>query len=301
METGAYFMSNDQIMPFNFREQKYLNDIGFTRGVSVFDAMEARKDVIFHFGDHIERFRNSAIHICSEKYFDAVVEPVLLDRTAELLRQNNFYESIVKIYLTAGETESLLLPENPNLYILVNERSKNLAIKKTIKLAVINYKREFPNIKHTNYFAPITAMSDFKRQGEEIDNVLYLDSRTFCSPRVLECATMNIFMIGGDGCLLTPPPEMILPGVTRMIILGLAKKNRNFFDIKSIKEKYFSLLDLLKAKEVFITSTSHGVKPVVLINYRRFDKEFGIGERTLLLQKSFNEYREQYFKSRGGA
>ena len=69
--------------------------------------------------------------------------------------------------------------------------------------------------------------------------------------RVTECSHSNIFILK-DGVLRTAPTdELILPGVTRKQLLALAKELHISTD-----ETPFSMVELMNADEVIVTSTS---------------------------------------------
>jgi branched-subunit amino acid aminotransferase/4-amino-4-deoxychorismate lyase len=303
MKTGKYTMVND-----GFFSSAFLpiapDDLGFSRGMVVFEVVEARKNVLFHFEDHIERLKNSAVSacVCNNEYFEKKIKKILFsDKINHLLTTNGFYESVVKIYLTAGNSKDNFVPAGqPNLYVVIEDKS-SFSDKKCFRLKKIEYRREFPHVKNTNYLASIIAMAESKRKNQEFDDILYLDwisSGKFLQCfRVLECSRMNIFILNKHKTLVTPREDKILPGVTRKIILKLAKdypfSNRLPKGVK--EEDILAYKDLSEAKEVFVTSSTQGIKPVVLID----DQKFKIGEYTLYLQKKFNEYREEYYKSRG--
>ena len=69
--------------------------------------------------------------------------------------------------------------------------------------------------------------------------------------RVTECAHSNISILK-DGVLRTAPTdELILPGITRKHLLALAKENGI-----PVKEEPFSMVELMNADEVIVTSSS---------------------------------------------
>ena len=78
---------------------------------------------------------------------------------------------------------------------------------------------------------------------------------------VRECTTANIFFIK-DKVLYTPPADQhILGGITRAYILQQA----SIHDIKKV-ERQCTLQEVLKADEVFITSSTVDLLPVIKID-----------------------------------
>jgi len=78
---------------------------------------------------------------------------------------------------------------------------------------------------------------------------------------ITECSSSNIFILS-NGCIYTHPEgPHILPGVTRKIVLNCA----NDCQI-STKEKTFTKQELMKAEEVWITSSTREIMPITSID-----------------------------------
>jgi len=89
------------------------------------------------------------------------------------------------------------------------------------------------------------------------------DEALLVSPRaeVLEGAASNVFAVRRDGVLVTPPLEAdVLPGVTRSLVLGLAR------DLGlDVREAALPLEALRLANEVFLTNSVQEVLPVAVL------------------------------------
>lgn len=78
---------------------------------------------------------------------------------------------------------------------------------------------------------------------------------------VTEGSSSNVFIVK-NGTVITPPlSKHILAGITRMAVLNILKETGIPYEEKNFSEK-----ELLGADEVFITSTTSEVLPVVSIN-----------------------------------
>jgi D-alanine transaminase len=78
---------------------------------------------------------------------------------------------------------------------------------------------------------------------------------------VVEGSTSNIFAFV-SGSLMTPPTgPYLLAGITRDLVLGLARKAG-----LDVKERDISLDEIVRADEIFLTGTSVEVLPVVKVN-----------------------------------
>src|SRR5262249_36357528 len=80
---------------------------------------------------------------------------------------------------------------------------------------------------------------------------------------VAESASANVFLIE-QGALVTPPLEAgILPGVTRQVVLELARSLG-----LPVREEPVAVKDLLEADEAFLTSTLKEIVPIATIDSR---------------------------------
>jgi D-alanine transaminase len=102
---------------------------------------------------------------------------------------------------------------------------------------------------------------------------------------ITEGAVSNAYIVTKEGELITHPlDEHVLGGITRDVVLRLAKKAK----IK-VSERVFNLVEAKNAREAFITSTSANILPVVKID----DKLVGngkLGPVTCQLQELYRTY-----------
>lgn len=106
--------------------------------------------------------------------------------------------------------------------------------------------------------------------------------------RVTECAHSNVLMLK-DGILISPPLDhLILPGITLMHLLKLAKENAI-----PTEQRAFSLEELKNADEVIVSSSGG-----LCIAADEIDSQPVGGKdpvRLKVLQDAYREYYEQYF------
>ena len=110
-----------------------------------------------------------------------------------------------------------------------------------------------PQIKIAgNYTSSMMAKWQARKNG--YDEIILTDEDGF----ITEAPTSNVFLVNNDGALLTAPVKEVLYGITRKSILDIADDE----GIKTIVAR-IPLSELENAKEVFITSSSHLVCPVI--------------------------------------
>ena len=117
-----------------------------------------------------------------------------------------------------------------------------------------------------------------KAQEEGALDSLLIDRGGF----IREGTRTNFFAVK-DSKIYTAPLSDVLEGITRKILMEIAKKN----DLEVV-EKKIKLADLNKYQEFFITSTSMNVMPVVEIRDKIVSKE--VGPITKQFMKLFKEY-----------
>jgi branched-chain amino acid aminotransferase len=127
-----------------------------------------------------------------------------------------------------------------------------------VRLAVHEQARHagsrFRGVKCLSWALNLVMLEEAQARG--CDEVLLLNERG----EVSECTSANVF-IARDGEVLTPPLDSgCLPGVTREILLEIAPAAGI-----PIREETLQLEDLMTAGEVFITSTTRNLLPVISV------------------------------------
>ena len=137
----------------------------------------------------------------------------------------------------------------------------------------------------TSWAQNLTWYEEAHQQG--FDEVVLLNERG----QVSECTSANIFIIQ-DNQVWTPPigSSGCLAGVTRAILL-----EKIHLPGIAIGERELSPSDLEESDQVFVTSTTRDLLPVLEIDHRPLAQNRDTMAR---LQKAFSEYRESYVANR---
>jgi D-alanine transaminase len=132
----------------------------------------------------------------------------------------------------------------PSLLIYVKpHKMKDLAIPYNL-ISMEDIRFKLCNIKTLNLIPSVLANQRAVEANCD-EAVLHRGSR------VTECAHSNISILK-DGVLRTAPTdELILPGITRKHLIELAKQNNIPVD-----ESPFSMVELMNADEIIVTSSS---------------------------------------------
>ncbi len=256
-----------------------VNDLGLLRAYGVFDYLKTYNRRPFHLEDHFNRFFRSASRFnlkipVSKKELRRII-------FALLARNKSFKELSFRMVLTGGETEDSKTAQKPTFFVVVGEARPypEEVFEKGIKLATLDYGREFPEIKTINYLLAVSQWKNILK--EKASEILYV-----CKGKVLEASTSNFFMVKNK--ILFTPKNEILEGVTRKIVIKLAKENK----IKVV-EKDIYLKDVLQADECFITATDKEITPAVKID-NKIIGDGRPGEQTKKLLTLFRELRDNF-------
>lgn len=229
---------------------------GFMTGWGVFSTIRVYDGVMFAFDRHFGRMRHDAQKMRVPFPEDAAW---LEERLYRLIHTNKAEDATLRANvvrnrggLFQGDT-----PKPPFDLIAFTANVHDWG--DTCRLGVIPHGRhagnEFAGIKYTSWAQNLTWYERAHEQGW--DEVVLLNERD----EVAECTSANIF-IAKDRVVYTPPLDSgCLPGVTRAVLLEEVRPASGL----EIHEKTLRLKDLESADEVFITSTTRELLPVVEI------------------------------------
>ncbi|MBO6497344.1 MAG: aminotransferase class IV family protein [Roseivirga sp.] len=257
-----------------------VDNVGFLRGYGVFEFFKAHGKQPLFMEDHLDRLFRSA------KGMNMAV-PLSKQEIAglvnELLRRNGFAYSSVKILLTGGDSVDGFTPGEPEIIILNNPfvDGSDKLYEDGASLMLYKYQRDFPTIKSLYYATTVALQSEWKSKGH-ID-VLYHNGE-----EISEVSRSNVFVFK-NGVLKTNE-DGVLGGITRMHALRAASNNFKV-EIGAI-----SLSELLEADEVFITSTTKKVLPIIRLDEQLIgDGKPGVQTKKMI--EIFDQYIEDYLKA----
>lgn len=227
------------------------NDLALQRGYGVFDFLRTANNQPLFMNDYLDRFFNSALQLfITIPYKKEEVKQYIL----ELIVKNNIPESGIRMLATGGYSPDGYSPVTGN-FILQQQALQTPDKEKFqqgIKIITHPYQRDFPAVKSTNYLMGVWLQHQLKEKS--IDAVLY-----FHNDIVSEFPRANVFIITAGGRLVTPAAN-ILQGITRKKVLELAP------EILPAEQRHVSIAELKNAAEVFMTSTTRRILPVVEID-----------------------------------
>ena len=237
-------------------------DRGFLYGDGVFETMRVYNGRIFALNEHLMRLRHSASTIL------LIIQRTDKEIKNELLRaieKNRLKNAILRISFSRGMGDRKISVYGCKKPFMVIIAFKFLpypgsfytnGVDVIISKKIIQYSGSFQSgIKSSNYLPNILAKSEAFESGA-FESIL-LNEKGYVTE-----GTVSNFFIVINGVLITAPLNAgILPGITRDIVLKLAKMS----GIK-VEEKKFKPDLVYKADEAFLTNTSVEILPVKEIN-----------------------------------
>lgn len=243
------------------------SDRGFLLADGIFETMKSYKRKIFYLEEHWHRFKKSA------QYLDIDI-PVSYDELEiiidNLLLKNNLLQdnASIRLTLTRGSgPRGLLPPANPKPTIMLAAFPYPACIAKAINTYIVSIRRnEFSplaNIKSLNYLDNVLAKKEAVSHGA--NEAILLNSKG----NIAEASAANIFVVTNTNEVITPAlSEGVLPGITRKIVMNLAKKlNIPLF------ETSVTLDDLEKSRAIFLTNSLIGIQVAHMLNNQSMDTQ----------------------------
>jgi branched-chain amino acid aminotransferase len=240
-------------------------DHGFVYGEGVYETLRSYNLVPFLYDRHMRRLRQSADRLLLDVPFDDATMLQWIDQTVAAAGQLD--EAYIRILLTRGVGDLTYDPKStptPTTVIIVKplEEPPARVSNDGIRISLVDMLRNHPRsvnpiIKSNNLLNNALAMQAAYRAGAE--------EALMCNYRgeLTECSQANFFLVRGGAAVTPQSAAGLLEGVTRAFIFELGKE----IGI-DVREEILTPKDLETADEMFITSTTRELSPVVNVDGR---------------------------------
>lgn len=241
-------------------------------GDAVWEGMRVYRGHIFMEDKHLDRLHYSAKALA----FQNIPSRSFIKKAIRETLDANGMETDTHIRLTLTRGEKITSGMDPRLnqsgcclIVLAEWKPPVYDNEAGIRVISAHINRNAPRfldskIHHNNLLNNILAKIQANLAG--VDDALMLDANGF----VAELNATNIFMVK-NGILYTPHADACLNGITRGMVLKLAKEN----NIEAI-ERNLSLSEFYNADEVFASGTMGELTPVVEIDGRKIENRSDI-------------------------
>lgn len=256
-------------------------DLGVIRGYGVFDYIPVYRGVPFHLREHLQRLQSAAKQI---ELFMPMSLKEMHALAYALLEKNEPIDAGLRFIITGGtgSADQLMPSENSDLFLLFHPLTPHPEkyYIEGMRCVTANTLRLMPSIKTTNYLPAILAKKKATCAG--FDDALYVNDRG----EILEGTTCNVCFFK-EGRLITSDSDEIVQGVTRQILLNLA---RNHFPIEF---RSLPINEIESCQEAFLCSSLKDVIPLVQIDQKKVGE--GIpGPQTAKLRTLYHSYIREY-------
>lgn len=234
-----------------------IDDRGFQFGDAVYEVVRTYRGIPFQLEAHLTRLERSAGELCIPFLYSKAQWMQWIQHGLSLAE---YREAKVYLQVTRGVApREHTFPSQNRPTIVMTIRELQGLPSETRRVGVTACTREDLrwgrcDIKSVNLLANVLAREDARKAG--VFETIFVREGL-----VMEGALSNV-MIVRDGVLITAPEgPRILSGVTRTVVLDLAKKKEI-----QIEERFVPLDALYAADEVFLTGTTLEVLGVVQID-----------------------------------
>lgn len=257
-----------------------LNDRGYHFGDGVYEVIRILNSALFTEDEHLERFFNSAKKI-------KMNVPYSKEKVKKLVRSlvylNDINTGIVYFQLTRGNATRTHKFPTDNIQPVFTAFTLSAGIPELVQrngvevITTEDVRWLRCEIKSLNLLPNVLA----KQEAVEKNCFEAIFHRNGI---VTEASSTNVFIVK-DGTIIThPATRLILNGITRQVVIHLCEKNGFEYT-----EAEFSVHDLTTADEVFITSSTSDIIPVVKVD----KSAIGKGVPGLITQKLQSLFREK--------
>ncbi|MBA2654281.1 MAG: D-amino acid aminotransferase [Gammaproteobacteria bacterium] len=235
-------------------------DRGFLFGDGVYEVLPVYKGKIFRFEHHINRLYHS---LKSIKLSISLVTEDWRKIFEKLLELNSHLGKNQSIYLqvTRGPApeRNHAFPKqiNPTIFVFsypLKTLPMEVLSKGMSAITLEDSRWQFCNIKATSLLSNVLLYQQAIDQG-------LVEAILIRNGEAVEGSTSNLFIVKNQIIQTPPLSNHILGGVTRDLVLELAKK-----DQLPCEEKPVSLAALYDADEVWITSSTREIYPIIKVD-----------------------------------
>ncbi len=239
----------------------HIEDRGYQFADGVYEVCEIRHGMIVDLSRHLDRLDRSLNEV---RIPSPMSRAALVGVIREVARRNRVKNGLFYLQVTRGAARRdhvFPAPDTvPSIVITAKSTDPTVIAAKNANglkaITVADNRWDRVDIKTVGLLPNVLARQAAKEAGAQ--EAIYVDARGM----VTEGAATNVWIVDGDGNLVTRPAEQgILRGITRTTLKDVAQSLAI-----PVVEREFSRDEMLAAREVFITAATSICFPVVEID-----------------------------------
>jgi len=261
-----------------------VSDRGYLYGDGVFETMRSYAGIVFKLDEHVDRLYGALKVVGIVPFYTKSYLKYAINKS---LKINGLKSAYMRLSMTRGgdcfglDVKGALKPNTVIATKILDEYPER-AYSRGINVKLIKLTRQdeyspLSGIKSLNFLNHIIARLDAKRGNYGEGILMNTDGY------IAEGTTSNIFLVK-NGRLMTPSLDSgILPGITRSVIIDIAKRLKI-----GVREKRVTRAELRSADEAFLTNSIGEVLPVTRVDSKNVSDGMP-GDITKLLHISYQK------------
>jgi D-alanine transaminase len=259
-ESSVYL--NGKFLPLAEAKVSVL-DRGFIFGDSIYEVVPVYGGRLFRLAHHLQRLDRSlaAIHLTNP-----LNHPQWQQLLEELVERNGGGEQSLYLQLTRGVAErDHAIPQDPTPTVFAMSKPVQAVDVRQLRqgmraITVADIRWQLCHIKATTLLPNILLRQQAVEAGAD-EAIMLRDTE------VTEGSASNIFVIKG-GIVTTPPKgQLLLPGITRDLVVELCRRHGI-----PCEERPIDAEALGEADEIWLTSSTREIMPVIELNQQPLGK-----------------------------
>ena len=267
---------NGEMIPLD-QAKISIQDRGFLFGDGIYEVTAVVGGRLVDYDNHTARLIRSlnAIELPCP-----VTSGRLLQLHHDIISANKLDEGLIYLQITRGSAErDFSFPAETHASLVMFTQAKpvidNPWVKTGIKVVTtpdLRWKR--CDIKSVSLLAQVIAKQEAAKAGAQ-------EAWMVRAGKITEGSASSAYIVKNDEIITKPLSNAILPGVTRMALLDLARSHK-----LKLSQRAFTLAEAYAADEAFITAATNFVMPVVAIDGRPIGSGKP-GQHSLALRKAY--------------
>lgn len=249
---------NDNFIPLEQARVPVL-DRGFIFADGVYELIPVFSGKPFRLKEHVERLLNSLDGISLQLDYDGKKWQSLIDQILTLNRVTG--DASIYIQVTRGVAERSHFYQSdftPTVFIYCKPLQEMDVSAGIGAVSHEDIRWDYCHIKAVALLPNVMLKQYAREKDGSIEAILYRDGY------ITEGAASNVFIVSGDAVSTPPKSNRLLPGITRDVTVELIGSSRY-----QCREVPVTKAELIQADEIWITSSTLGIAPVVRLDGRQ--------------------------------
>ncbi len=264
-------------------------DRGFLFGDGVYEVIPSYDGNLVAFEPHIRRLQDGLSRL---KIASPLTSTDWLEISKDLLRGNGAGNLGIYLHISRGAHHRRFhaYPDqiNPTVFAYTFEIPAAPLADKSLAASVSCVTSEDLRWKHCDIKSSALLGNVMHFQcayDQNYDEVILFNDKK----EITEAAACNVFLVKNDVVATPSLDHQKLPGITRMLVLDIIRRHSNF----SVEERVVNLEEAFTADEIWLTSSTKEIAPVVHLNQKAVGGGT-IGDVWLNIQSLFCKHRFDY-------